>query len=224
MNVRLWVALDVSSQSDADAMLARLDGHRDIKVGMELFYNAGPEYVRHLIDQGYHIFLDLKCHDIPRTVGRAVDNIQRLGVELLTVHVAGGFEMLNAARQAQGTLSIVGVTVLTSLDPKSLAEIGVFTPIEELARAQAEIAMKAGIAGLVSSGGEVKTLRKLWPGARLVVPGIRRPGDPSEDQRRVFGPAEAGQLGASDIVVGRPITGSVHPERALEEFLLQLAD
>lgn len=223
MNVRLWVALDVSSQSDADAILARIDGHRDIKVGMELFYSAGPEYVRDLIGRGYHIFLDLKCHDIPRTVARAVGNIDRLGVELLTVHAAGGFEMLDAACQAQGTLSLVGVTVLTSLDSKGLADIGIFTPIAELARVQAQVAAKAGIAGLVASGGEVQALRQLWPTARLVVPGIRRTGDAAGDQRRVVGAAEAVRLGASDIVVGRPITAAHDPKRVLEQFLRELA-
>lgn len=222
MGVRLWVALDVSDRQAAQTLLMRLGSHRDVKVGMELFYRLGPEYVRSLVESGYHVFLDLKCHDIPHTVARAVEAVQGLGVEMLTIHAEGGFDMLNQARQAAGTLSLVAVTVLTSLNEDALQEVGLQMRVTDLALTRARVAMRAGIAGLVCAGSDIEALRHLWPGARRVVPGIRRPGDSREDQRRVFTPQEARLAGATDIVVGRPITRSPDPAAALAAFMADL--
>lgn len=223
MDVRLWVALDVPDEDGAERILTAIGPHRDVKVGMELFYRLGPDYVKNLADRGYRIFLDLKCHDIPRTVARAVEAVSVLGVEMLTIHAAGGFEMLNQARQAAGSLSLIAVTVLTSLDQAALEEVGILTTVDDLAESGARTAMRAGVAGLVCSAGELPLMRRVWPGSRLVVPGIRRPSDAAGDQRRVFTAADAARAGATDIVVGRPITQAQSPRAALEEFLQELA-
>ena len=223
MDRRLWVALDVPELPTAERLLKSIAPHRDIKVGMELFYRLGPDFIRDLVDRGYHIFLDLKCHDIPNTVARAVDAVSDLGAELLTVHAAGGFDMMNAAREASGgRLSLVAVTVLTSLNADALKQVGLDTPVAGLAAACTRTAMQAGLAGVVTSAGEARALRSIWPGARIVVPGIRLPSHEAGDQKRVFTPEQAKAAGATDLVVGRPITRADNPKRALEQFLERL--
>lgn len=218
MALRLWVAIDVPTVSEANALIEALHPHRDIKIGMELFYRAGPVYVAELAQRGYNIFLDLKCHDIPRTTARAVAAVRDLGVELLTVHGAGGFDMMDSARQSAGTMQLVAVSALTSLDDRALGDLGLPITVEVLVRGTAAAAQRAGLAGLVASAGEVAFLREMWPGARLVVPGIRLPGDPSGDQRRVFTPAQARQAGATDLVVGRAIAGAEQPREVLKRY------
>ena len=223
MDMRLWVALDVPELPAAERLLKTIAPHRDIKVGMELFYRLGPDFVRDLVDRGYHIFLDLKCHDIPRTVARAVEAVSDLGAELLTVHAAGGFDMLEAARGSSGgQLSLVAVTVLTSLDAAALQQVGIETPVDGLAEASARTAMRAGLAGVVASAGEARAIKAIWPGARIVVPGIRLPDTQAGDQKRVFTPDQAKAAGATDLVVGRPISEADSPKRALEQFLERL--
>lgn len=222
MSVRLWVALDVPQQMAADELLEALWPHRDIKIGMELFYRLGPGYVAALAARGYRIFLDLKCHDIPRTVARAVQAVSDLGVEMVTVHAAGGLDMLNQARQAAGETQIVAVTALTSLDDETLRQVGIHATVNEFVQDSARVAQQAGVAGLVCAASEVETLRRQWPGARLVVPGIRLPGDEMGDQRRVSTPGEAQQLGATDLVVGRAIVQSHEPKAALDRFMADL--
>lgn len=217
--VRLWVALDVASRDEANRLLDRIASQRHIKVGMELFYRLGPGFVRELVDRHYHVFLDLKCHDIPRTVGRAVAAVRDLGVEMLTVHAAGGLDMLQTARQEAGLMDLVAVTVLTSLDHWELARIGLDVSVDALVEKATRLAADAGLAGVVASAGETGTIRQLWPGARIVVPGLRLPGDAVADQRRVAGPGDAVRVGATDLVVGRPITESSDPEYQLGRFL-----
>ncbi|MCL5115665.1 MAG: orotidine-5'-phosphate decarboxylase [Firmicutes bacterium] len=219
MAVKLWVALDLPHRDDVERMLQQLGSHRHVKVGMELFYRLGPDYVRSLADRGYHIFLDLKCHDIPRTAGRAVAAVRDLGIEMLTLHAAGGLEMLDAARQEAGTVDLIAVTVLTSLDDAALADAGIRASVDDLAMAATRLAQRAGLAGVVTSAEEALELRGLWPGARLVVPGIRLMENARGDQRRVMGPREAVERGATDLVVGRPIVEASDPAAALERFL-----
>ncbi|NMP21648.1 orotidine-5'-phosphate decarboxylase [Sulfobacillus harzensis] len=223
MTKRLWVALDVPQRDQAEAILERLGSHRHIKVGMELYYRLGPDFVRQLVDRGYHIFLDLKCHDIPRTVGRAVAAVQSLGAEVLTVHAQGGLEMLEAARQEAGTMSVVAVTMLTSLDQALLQDLGISVPLPELVERAADLARRAGLAGVVAASPEIGRIHHRWPGARIIVPGIRFPGQDTGDQRRVAGPAEAVAAGATDLVVGRPIVAASDPAEALSRFVAAMS-
>lgn len=219
MATRLWVALDVPGRDAVEDLLVRLGPHRYVKVGMELFYRLGPEFVREVVGLGYHVFLDLKCHDIPRTVGRAVAALRTLGVELLTVHAGGGLSMLEAAQQEAGSMDVVAVTVLTSLDGAAMAPLGLTIPVHELVENAVEMARRAGISGVVAAGADASKIQTHWPGARIVVPGIRLLGDDLGDQRRVTDPGQAVRAGATDLVVGRPIVGASDPAVALHRFL-----
>lgn len=216
---RLWVAMDVSNREQSERVLGAIAPHRHIKVGIELFYRMGPEYVVELVDRGYHVFLDLKCHDIPRTVGRAAAAARDLGVELLTVHAAGGLAMLNAAQESAGMMDVVAVTMLTSLSADDLSTLGIQGSVIHLVHRGAENARRAGLAGVVVSGREVSAIKRFWPDCRLVVPGIRLLGDAPGDQARVDTPARAVSAGATDLVVGRAVVESSDPARALAHYL-----
>ncbi len=216
--MRIWVALDVPSVSGAENVLTAIEPHRDVKIGMELFYRAGPGYVEELVKRGYSLFLDLKCHDIPRTVGRALAALRDLGVEMVTLHTQGGLEMLRQARQEAGSIQLLGVTALTSLSDTDLHDVGISGTIGEFVTASAQVAQRAGLAGVVCSGGEVAELSRLWPGARFLVPGIRLPDDQIGDQKRVFSPSAAQAAGATDIVVGRAVVGAENPARVLQRY------
>lgn len=226
---RLIVALDVPDAQAASVVVARLDGACDwFKVGLELFVAAGPAVLKPLLDRGHSVFLDLKFHDIPNTVAGAVRSAAALGVRMMTVHAGGGPAMLAAAREALGGIAdppqLLAVTVLTSMDQQQLGASGVNrTPsaqVELLARS----GMEAGINGFVCSPQEVASLRRLTgPAGVLVIPGIRPAGSAIGDQRRVAGPAEALRLGASYLVVGRPITQAADPARAAETILQEMA-
>lgn len=218
MAARLWVALDVPDVQQADGLLDTLAPHRDIKIGMELFYRAGPAYVESLARRDFRIFLDLKCHDIARTVGRAVAAVRDLGVELLTVHAAGGMEMLNAAQENAGSLQLVAVTALTSLSQADWDGMGLGAALTHFVRQGTLNACRVGLAGVVVSSQEAHAMRELWPEARVVVPGIRLAGDAWGDQARVDTPAAAVRAGATDLVVGRAIVGAVNPGEALARY------
>jgi orotidine-5'-phosphate decarboxylase len=218
----VWVALDVSTRSEADQLLSAIWPHRHIKVGLELFYRLGPDYVRQLVLQDVAVFLDLKCYDIPRTVARAVQAAGDAGVQLLTIHAAGGIPMMEAAQHAALGLDLVGVTVLTSLDDLELARLGIVGGVESLVTGLTQAARTAGIAGLVCSGQELPVVRRLWPAARLVVPGIRLDGQDPEDQRRIVSPAQAYRLGATDLVVGRAVVQQPDPGAALRRIQAEL--
>jgi orotidine-5'-phosphate decarboxylase len=199
------------------------------KIGLELYSAEGPSCVRTLAERGASVFLDLKLHDIPRTVARAVSTLCRPGVALLTVHASGGREMLKAAAQAAAAAGpdapkLLAVTVLTSLAQPDLADAGVTRPLEEHAVALASIALDAGIHGLVCSPLEVARLRREFgPSPLLVVPGIRPSNADAGDQKRVATPADAARAGASFIVVGRPILEAPDPRCAALGILDELA-
>lgn len=193
--------------------------HAHFKLGLELFLAAGPVHVARWTDEGRKVFLDLKLHDIPNTVAGAVRQVRRLGVELLTVHAAGGADMLRAAVEAAaGEVAITAVTVLTSLDDHTLASLGVPSSTA-WARTLAAEAAKAGVHALVTSATEVEVLSREHPGMRLVVPGIRPEGTPAADQRRVASPEIAVRRGATDLVVGRPVLTAPDPVEALARIL-----
>jgi len=225
---QLILALDTPTAADALALVDRIgDGADFYKVGLELYTAAGPAVVEALHDRGKRVFLDLKLHDIPNTVAGAVAAASHLGVELLTVHATGGRAMLEAAREARdGHLELVGVTVLTSLAAADLAEAwgkGAPNVGDEVLRL-ATLLKDVGLDGVVSSVGEVASLRaRLGGDFLLVAPGIRLPGGDRGDQKRVATPAEAAKAGADYLVVGRAVTAAADPVRALEAVHADMA-
>ena len=226
----LILALDVPTRADAAPLLRPLRGEvRWVKIGLQLFTAYGPDYVREVADQGFDIFLDLKLHDIPNTVAKAVESLGPLPIKMLTLHTAGGAEMMRAALAAQQKtnphLLLLGVTVLTSMDGPGLAEIGVADtePAHQVARL-ARLAATAGLRGLVCSPLEVTLLRQTLPaGMQLVTPGIRPAGEAGgDDQKRVMTPGEAARAGSSYIVVGRPILQAPDPAAAARAIAAEL--
>jgi orotidine-5'-phosphate decarboxylase len=209
-----------------------------VKVGSILMTAHGPELVRELMGRGLQVFLDLKWHDIPNTVAGAVKAARHLGVSMATVHIAGGSPMMKAAAEASGnSLSIVGVTVLTSQSVSTTdftddsdsdgtpeqSESSVKSVVQAV-ESLALLAIKAGLAGVVCSPLEAARVRQaIGPGPFIVTPGIRRPGDSPGDQARTTGPAEAVRAGASHLVVGRPVLESGDPAGTLNEFLEAMA-
>ena len=218
---RLIVALDVEDRAQADALAARLGGAAGwLKIGLELFIAAGPDLVSDYAGAGRRIMLDLKLHDIPATVERAVARAGALGAELLTVHAAGGRAMLAAAAAAAHRVGarrprILAVTVLTSLDDRDLAEVGSAGPVEDLVVRRARLAADAGADGVVASPREAAVLRAALPADFLIVtPGVRPAGADVGDQKRVLTAAEARAAGADLVVVGRPIRDAADPAAA----------
>jgi orotidine-5'-phosphate decarboxylase len=204
------------------------------KVGKELFVSAGPEVVREIRERGVAVFLDLKFHDIPNTVARAVEAAVRLDVQMLTVHTSGGSEMLRAAERASQETArrlerqpplVLGVTVLTSLGSNELAEIGMEPNVGHQVERLATLAVKTGLRGLVCSPLEVPALRQLIPAKmQLVTPGIRPADSRADDQRRTLSPREALDAGADWLVIGRPIYAAENPRAAAEQILSTLPE
>jgi orotidine-5'-phosphate decarboxylase len=212
---RVIVALDVPDQTALADLLDRLEGQpRLYKIGLELFVAEGARAVELVKARGGRIFLDLKLHDIPETVARAVASASKLGVDLLTVHIAGGREMLQRAAAAAGGTRLLGVTVLTSLSAQDLEADGTSDTPAQLVSRRARLATQAGLGGLVCSPQEVGLARAAAPQALLVVPGIRPAGTDSDDQKRIATPATAIAAGADYLVVGRPIRDAASPAQA----------
>ena len=219
---RILVALDYPDAETARAFVARVSPRAcRLKVGKELFVSAGPAFVEELVDQGFSVFLDLKFHDIPNTVAAACKVAARLGVWMVNVHASGGPRMLAAAREALETVSgprpiLIGVTVLTSMGPAELNAIGISADPEAQVLRLASLAQTAGLDGVVCSAQEAEALRQACgPNFTLVTPGIRPAGSDQGDQTRIVTPAQAIQLGADYLVIGRPITQSADPLAAL---------
>ena len=212
----VFVALDTPDLARAKSLAAALAGEvGGLKLGLEFFAANGPAGVSALAALGLPIFLDLKLHDIPNTVGKAVAALAPLDPAILTVHAAGGRAMLEAARAAAPPVTkVVAVTVLTSLDQPDLADIGVAgAPADQVARL-ADLARRSGLDGIVCSGAEVGAARTAWPDGFFVVPGVRPGGQADGDQKRVMAPREALAAGASVLVIGRPITSAADPADA----------
>jgi orotidine-5'-phosphate decarboxylase len=187
-----------------------------LKLGLEFFCANGPSGVRDIAALGLPLFLDLKLHDIPNTVARAVETLRPLEPAVLTVHCAGGRAMLEAAKAAApANTKVVGVTVLTSLDSGDLGLIGVGGDASEQVERLAGLARRSGLDGIVCSGSEVKAASSAWPDGFFVVPGVRPQGSGASDQKRTVTPREAIDAGASILVIGRPITQAEDPEAAL---------
>jgi orotidine-5'-phosphate decarboxylase len=217
---RLIVALDVPNASEAQRLVQSLgDSVGYFKVGLQLFTAEGPELVRDLVGSGRRVFLDLKLHDIPNTVAKAIQALHPLEPSVVTVHAAGGRAMLEDAKAAApaGT-KVVAVTVLTSLDESDLQATGVAGKPAGQVRRLARLARSAGLDGIVCSGAEVKAAHADWPEGFFVVPGIRPAGNGAADQKRVVTPRQALDAGASILVIGRPVTGADDPKAALREI------
>jgi orotidine-5'-phosphate decarboxylase len=230
---RLIVALDVPTAAAARQIVAAVgDCALTYKVGMQLYTAEGPQAVRDLVASGRKVFLDLKYHDIPNTVGAAVSAAAQLGVSMLTVHAAGGSRMLRAAVEAanheaagsQAGLMVLAVTVLTSMDKRDLEPTGVPGQVKEQVLRLAALALAEGCHGVVASAREAPALRsKLGNGFAIVTPGVRPAGSGHADQRRVLTPADAIAAGASHIVVGRPITEAADPAAEAKAILGQIS-
>ena len=221
---RVIVALDVPDLPQLAALLDRLDGRPAFyKIGLELFIAEGERAVELVQRRNGRLFLDLKLHDIPETVGRAVASAARIHADFLTVHTSGGFSMLTRAAEAAGDrVKILGVTVLTSLVEDDLRAEGIEATIPEMVRARARVASRAGIAGLVCSPHEIEHARGAAPGLFIVVPGIRPTegaGAAHGDQKRVATAAQAIENGADYLVVGRPIRDAADPVKAFEALV-----
>jgi orotidine-5'-phosphate decarboxylase len=224
---RVIVALDVPDLARLTALLDRLEGRPAFyKVGLELFIAEGERAIELVRARHGRVFLDLKLHDIPETVARAVASAARIDAELLTVHTSGGYEMLSrAAEAAAGKVKLLGVTVLTSLLEDDLRAEGIESTIPEMVRARARIAARAGIAGLVCSTHEIEAARGAAPGLLIVTPGIRPAagaGAPHGDQKRVATAAQAVASGADYVVVGRPVRDAPEPVEAFEALVREV--
>ncbi|MQA29545.1 MAG: orotidine-5'-phosphate decarboxylase [Luteitalea sp.] len=226
---RLLVALDVASLDQARSLANQLRGSvGGFKIGSQLFTSVGPAFVEELVGRGDRVFLDLKFHDIPHTVAGAIAAATRIGVWMVTVHAAGGADMMRAARAAADEEAvkrviqpplIVAVTVLTSIDQQTLATTGVAGHLDEHVARLALLAQASALDGAVASPQEISLLRACCdPRFALVTPGIRSAGDDSGDQRRTATPSGALSAGASYIVVGRSIIGAPDPRAAAERI------
>ncbi len=222
---RICAALDFPALAGAEAFARRVAPHVGmLKVGLELFAAEGPAAVRAIAGLGRPVFLDLKLHDIPNTVEGAARSAAATGAKLLTVHAAGGPEMIRAAVRGAGPgLRVLGVTVLTSLDAAALDAIGLAGPPREAVVRLAKLAVAAGAGGLVCSPQEVRAVRAaVGPDPLLVVPGIRPAGSAAGDQARVATPAAAVADGADVIGVGRPIREAADPVAAAQRIAAEL--
>lgn len=219
MTPALIVALDVPTLAEMEDTLNRLpDSIEWYKVGLELFCAEGPAVLEPLKRRNKKIFLDLKLHDIPRTVANAVKTAARHGVNLMTVHAIGGRAMLTAAaeaaRECPAPPKLVAVTTLTSLSQDDFTDLGIVRTVSDQALALGELAISSGIDGMVTSAHEAGALRRQFPQALLVTPGIRMPEGDAGDQKRVATPAFAVRQGATHLVVGRPILQAEDPSAA----------
>lgn len=228
------VALDCSA-ADAMTLAHALRGRVAwLKVGMTLYYAEGPKIVEALRDMGFSVFVDLKLHDIPHQVAGAAASIARTGAAMFTIHASGGREMMHAAvasaRQAAEEVGlplpyVVAVTVLTSTDDATLAEIGIARPVPEQVRLLAELAQESGVDGVVCSPNEAAVMREILGVAALVVtPGVRPAWADANDQARFATPAAALAAGASHLVIGRPITGAPDPAHAADRILSEIEE
>ncbi len=222
---RLIVALDLPDRAHALRAVDSLAGHVGaFKVGLELFVSEGPSLVETILAREERVFLDLKLHDIPNTVGGAVRSACHLGVQMLTLHAAGGQRMLEAAREAAAGAShpplLLAVTALTSLSRDDLASIGISNEADAWVERLAAVALRAGIGGLVASPLEVARLRsQAGPAIRIVTPGIRPAGLDTQDQSRTAEPGHAILAGADYLVVGRPILRAPDPIAAASSIV-----
>ncbi|MCX8638543.1 orotidine-5'-phosphate decarboxylase [Gilliamella sp. B3172] len=229
MSSPIIVAVDFSDVKSAWNFIDQVDP-KDcrLKIGKELFTHAGPDFIRQIKHKGFDIFLDLKFHDIPNTVAKAVAAAADLGVWMTNVHASGGSRMMTAAKDALNSYGkdaplLIAVTVLTSMESADLQEIGInVSPLEQATRL-ASLAKNCGLDGVVCSAKEVQSFRtRLGSDFKLVTPGIRPAGSNPDDQRRIMTPQRAQAAGSDYLVIGRPITQAEDPTKALHAILSTL--
>lgn len=229
MSSPIIVAVDFSDTQSAWNFIDRVDP-KDcrLKIGKELFTHAGPEFIKKTKQKGFDIFLDLKFHDIPNTVAKAVAAAADLGVWMTNIHASGGVRMMEAAKDAlyqygKDAPLLIAVTVLTSMESADLKEIGInSSPLEQATRL-ALLAKNCGLDGVVCSAKEVQSFRtRLGSEFKLVTPGIRPAGATADDQRRIMTPQRAQAAGSDYLVIGRPITQAEEPAKALQAILSTL--
>jgi orotidine-5'-phosphate decarboxylase len=221
---RIALALDVPELEAAKRLIEQTREHVGVfKVGLELYTAAGPSAVDAVHDADADCFLDLKLHDIPATMGRSVARASAMGVAYLTVHAAAGKASLREAAERAGSVRLLAVTVLTSLDAQSLREIGLEGGPRGAAERLAQLAWSAGVRGFVASAHECAALKaRLGNGALLVTPGIRPAGRDAGDQKRTMTPARAIEAGSDLLVVGRPIRDAADPAKAAEAIVREV--
>ena len=222
---RIIVALDVPTKREALELVEKLrDQISFFKIGLQLYTAEGPEIVRAVSSTGSKVFLDLKLHDIPNTVARAVESAGRLGAQMLTIHLSGGSEVIRAATAARASsMLLLGVTVLTSSTEEMLREIGIPDKVADQVLRLAKLGVEAGIDGVVASPHEIKPLRREFDNKiKITVPGIRPTWSEHGDQRRWMTPREALEAGADYLVIGRPITAHPNPSEAVAKILDEL--
>jgi orotidine-5'-phosphate decarboxylase len=221
MSSRIYVAIDTPDLARALTLADRVSTHvGGLKLGLEFFMANGRAGLLELHNLGLPIFLDLKLHDIPNTVAKAIQALRPIEPAVLTVHAGGGRAMMEDAKAAApaGT-KVVAVTMLTSLDAADLAETGIGGTAHDQVLRLAGLAREAGLDGVVCSGEEVGAVHAAWPGGFFVVPGVRPAGRSSGDQKRVVTPRAALDAGASILVIGRPITAAEDPDAAAREIV-----
>lgn len=222
---KIIVALDVSTKSRALELVEQLRSEISFfKIGLQLYTAEGPEIVHAVSATGAKVWLDLKLYDIPNTVARAVESSNTLGVQMLTIHLSGGSEMIRAAVAVRANnMLLLGVTVLTSSTEETLREIGITDAVEDQVIRLAKLGAQAGIDGVVASPREIKLLRREFGDRiKIAVQGIRPSWAEPGDQKRFMTPREAIEAGADYIGIGRPITGDAQPREALAKILDEL--
>lgn len=223
---KICLALDFPTRAEILSRARRFAGRVGwMKVGLEAFTAEGPSIVREVAELGSRVFLDLKLHDIPATVERAVAAAARTGAAMTNVHALGGRAMLEGARRAaaSGDIKLIAVTLLTSLDARSLSDLPITGEPEDIARGLALLARDCGLDGVICSARDLPAVREVCGRDFMtVVPGIRPAGSPAADQKRVASPREALDAGADLLVVGRPVTAAPDPDRALADLLSEI--
>jgi orotidine-5'-phosphate decarboxylase len=223
---KIIVALDVATKEKALELVNQLrDQISFFKIGLQLYTAEGPEIVRAVLSTGARVWLDIKLHDIPNTVARAVESANSLGVHMLTIHLSGGSEMVRAATAARANdMLLLGVTVLTSATPETLREIGITDRVDDQVLRLAKLGVEAGIDGVVASPHEIKKLRAEFASRiKIVVQGIRPTWAEPGDQKRFTTPRQAIEAGADYIGIGRPITAHPQPSEAVAKILQELS-
>ena len=230
LKTEVILALDVENRQKALAILAEVgSGLKWVKVGLQSFLRDGPDFVRELSDKGYDVFLDLKLHDIPNTVSKAIESLAGLPIGMLTMHACAGSECMRAAaiatREHLSGAKLLAVTVLTSLNESGLREIGLEGTVGGHVERLAKLAVDSGVEGIVCSPLEIEPLRRILPKeASLITPGIRPSGSSVNEQKRVLGPSAASRLGADYLVIGRPILNSPDPGETFGAIIAELEE
>jgi orotidine-5'-phosphate decarboxylase len=228
-DAKVVVALDFDNKNDALAFVDKIQpSDCRLKVGKEMFTYFGPEFVKELTSRGFEVFLDLKFHDIPNTVAKAVSAAAEMGVWMVNVHASGGSEMMIKAKQALEKYGdkaplLIAVTVLTSMGKEDLLGLGITKSPAEQVMLLAKLTKEAGLDGVVCSAWEAESLKaNLGHDFKLITPGIRPAGAASDDQKRIMTPVEAINVGVDYLVIGRPITKAENPQQVLQSINLSI--